>query len=921
MSAAERVQTSLRFAGDWPAWAGIVAALALGGVAWGFYFRETRRHAGRLRYVLPSLRALAIAMMALMLAGPVLHRRKIIGELSHLFLFVDGSASMGLTDASMDAGRKLAILQRLGLLKDDTVKSELPKVGEALADAQALAERGRLSQSATSEEWQQLTADFLARTEAARDALARSGFEPARVDNFTKELATPARELAHRESRQIDDRTRAIGDVQRLGEVANRWALEVQETFQRKVQELAVGENSSLKAAIEKFDAMPRGRRLQALLFEGEADQLIARLAEKYDVHLVHLDGSEAKPLWRHSRKDPAPPASLPAPVAGVTNLSTGLKTGVGEQEKNLRGAVVLFSDGQHNDGDSPTELARVFAGRGLPIFTVGFGSQVRPRDLAVLKAEGPDAVFFEDRVRGEITLKDDMPVGAPFKLSISDGAKTLWERQLTTEGRNVRKVAFDFPAGDYVREKLKTQRGDMQLSSLPLQFKVAVSQIEGDVQPANNEGSLRVRAVTQKRRILLLDGRPRWETRYLRNLFERDEQWEVNCVIAGTARGESGLARGAKAEQFPTESAQLQSYDLIVFGEVPRAVFKGDELQWIRDFAEKRGGAVVFIDGARGRLKEYGDSPIGPIFPVEWKADAVGEGIAKVALTAGAALLAPFTLAPDKAQNAEVWHGLPPPHWLSGATPLPGAETLLECEVAGKKMPGVVLRPFGAGKVLYQAFEDSWRWRYEVADQHHVRYWNQIANWIAELPFAVRDKFVSLDAGAITYRPGDSADLRVRLRDGEGRPVTNATVDAVLSRDGAKVATIRLLPDDNAGGLFRGRTAALEPGNYTVAIESAAIPASELKARTEFKVEPRETGELTQLSVNEDLLRQMSAVSGGRYLREEQLPRLAELLAPMSQGRVVESDTLLWQSYWWFAPVVALLTAEWIVRKRAGML
>jgi hypothetical protein len=240
---------------------------------------------------------------------------------------------------------------------------------------------------------------------------------------------------------------------------------------------------------------------------------------------------------------------------------------------------------------------------------------------------------------------------------------------------------------------------------------------------------------------------------------------------------------------------------------------------------------------------------------------------------------------------------------------------------VSGKKLPAVVVRPYGAGKVLYQAFDDSWRWRYEVADQHHVRYWNQIADWLAELPFAVRQKLISLDAGALVYRPGDSADIRVRLRDGQGRPVTNAVVDAVLFRDGQRVATIRLTPDENTGGLFRGRTAALEPGSYEVGVESAAIAERDARARTGFRVEPLETGELTQLSLNEDLLRQMSAITGGEYLREENIDRLVELLAPMSQGRVEEADTVLWQSYWWFVPIVMLLTAEWIIRKRFGML
>ncbi len=918
---AERIQTSLRFIGDWPAWAGLGLAFALGAVAWVFYFRETARQTGWLRFLLPTLRALAIILMVLMLAGPVLHHRKIIGQLSRLFLFVDGSASMGLTDKTMDAGRKLSILQRLGLLREDAVQSDLPKAGQALADAQSLAERGKLSQGATAEEWRKLVGEFAAKVEGAREFLATSGIEPGRVDGFARELAKPAAELAKRETRQIDDRNRAIVDLTRLGELTARWAKEVEDTFQRKVNELAATEGSPLKAALERFDAMPRWQRLQAMLLEGEPNKMLARLGENFDVRLLALDGSEAKKIWQPTRKDSSLPTQLPKPAAGLTNLSTGLKAGVGEQEKEERGAVVLFSDGQHNEGESPAELARVFAARGMPVFTVGFGSQVRPRDLAVLKVEGPEAVFFEDRVRGWITLKDDMPAGLPFKLTVSDGGKVLWEHALVTEGRNVRKVAYDFPIGEHVKERMKARSGDVQTSSLPLDFQVAVSSLEGDSEPGNNVGSMRERAVTQKRRILLLDGRPRWETRYLRNLFERDEQWEVNSVTVGTLRGEAGLARGSKAEQFPIENGQLQGYDLIVFGEVPRSVFKGDELAWLREFVEKRGGAMIFIDGSRGRLKEYADSPIGPLFPVEWKGASVRDGLARVALTDRSADLAAFALAPDRAQNTEVWAGLPAPHWVSGATPLTGAETLLEIEAAGQKFAGVVLRPFGSGKVLYQAFDESWRWRYEVADQHHVRYWNQVANWIAELPFAVRDKFVSLDAGAITYRPGESADVRVRLRDGEGRPVTNATVDAVLYRDGQRAAAIRLQNDDNAGGLFRGRTAPLEPGSYEVGIESVGIPANELKARTSFKVEPRETGELAQLSLNEDLLRQMATLSGGEYLREEQISRLADLLAPMSQGKVVETDTVLWQSYWWFIPVIVLLTVEWIIRKRTGML
>ena len=64
-----------------------------------------------------------------------------------------------------------------------------------------------------------------------------------------------------------------------------------------------------------------------------------------------------------------------------------------------------------------------------------------------------------------------------------------------------------------------------------------------------------------------------------------------------------------------------------------------------------------------------------------------------------------------------------------------------------------------------------------------------------------------------------------------------------------------------------------------------------------------------------------LAEASGGSYVREEDIGRLPELLGPLSSGRVVESETLIWQSYWWFAAIVILVTTEWLLRKRAGLL
>ena len=129
---AGHVDTVLRFTGDWPWYWAVLAALFLAATVVYLYRRETLPLPWRWRILLPSLRALAVLMIVLMLCGPVLHHRKIIGQLSRLLLFVDGSKSMGLTDASMSTGRKILILQRLGLWRSDVVKMICPRLAKPL---------------------------------------------------------------------------------------------------------------------------------------------------------------------------------------------------------------------------------------------------------------------------------------------------------------------------------------------------------------------------------------------------------------------------------------------------------------------------------------------------------------------------------------------------------------------------------------------------------------------------------------------------------------------------------------------------------------------------------------------------------------------------------------------------------------------
>ncbi|MCX7008334.1 MAG: VWA domain-containing protein, partial [Kiritimatiellaeota bacterium] len=697
--------------------------------------------------------------------------------------------------------------------------------------------------------------------------------------------------------------------------------------------------NATVRAAVDRFDGHSRWQRVESLLLD-QKDGLLPRLVNKHNVELWSLADGEAQRLWLAEQSLPLPTALPGKPEGQATDLGTAINARVA-QKQDARCAVVLVSDGQHNSGGSPIEVAKIAGGRNIPFFTIGVGAAERPGDLAVLGVTGPETVFFEDRIKGEILLKDDMPPGQPFTVRIEEGGKTLWEQTLVTERNHRRTVEYDFPVKELV-EARKTDAQGFEHISLPLTMRVVVPALEGEKDKANNETVLRTRAVTQRRKLLLLEGRPRWEFRYLRNTFERDPQWEVNALVAGTEVNDL-WPRGTGPGKLPADREALFAYDLIVFGEVPQKMLNDHDLELLTEFVGTRGGGLVFVDGQREVLRGYAKTALGPLFPVEWLAGNSKEQPASLQLTERGTTFAPLRLAADAHVNAALWRGLPPPHWVAATHALPGSETLLDAvlgqqklpalvlrqfgagNVLGQqKLPALVLRQFGAGKVLYLGLDEAWRWRFNVADKYHEPFWHQVANAIMEPPYAVLDKQAALDAGATNYREGDSAQIRARLRDVLGRAITEGHPQALLYRDGQKLAAIPLAADEKNSGTFRGKTPPLTPGRYEIRLDPQGLISTQVELSEDIFVQGRggdATREMGDLNCNEELLQQMARASNGAYVREENAAQLLEKLEPLSKGRIEESETVLWQSWWWFGAIVILLTVEWLLRKRAGLI
>ena len=111
--------SSIRFAGEiHPAVVLLISATA-GAVVFWLYFRESRNVASPYRYLLPTLRAAAVAFAILILAGPVWHRRQVVGTLGRVIFAVDASESMSMTDTLETDASSSRLSRALRMLTGD----------------------------------------------------------------------------------------------------------------------------------------------------------------------------------------------------------------------------------------------------------------------------------------------------------------------------------------------------------------------------------------------------------------------------------------------------------------------------------------------------------------------------------------------------------------------------------------------------------------------------------------------------------------------------------------------------------------------------------------------------------------------------------------------------------------------------------
>jgi hypothetical protein len=647
----------------------------------------------------------------------------------------------------------------------------------------------------------------------------------------------------------------------------------------------------------------------RTLLTENRA-ALLDVLSRRYQLRFYYLTGLR---VAEGDAEQLAAQLNITQPTGSSTRLGAAVRSVLSDLRGSPPAAIVLLTDGVNTEGPTLAEAALQARRRGVPLVTVGLGDDRAVRDVRLSDLLVDDVVFAGDVVGFEFKLAGTNLAGRNVSIVL---------RQADQSAPLARIEATVPPDGQTVTLRLPYRPA--QLGTF--RFLIEAAAQEGERELANNRLSGQVAVRREKIRVLLVQGYPNYEYRYLRNLLAREPSIDLHTVLQEADAEHAGQEKGALAV-FPVRRDELVAYDVVVLGDANPALFGQSGLLNLLRFVTERqsGGALVAIAGPRFMPWAYRDTPLGALLPIVLATVRQPEGELRDGFqlrpTEIGLACPPLQLGDTQAETTAIWAGLPPLYWMVDAEPKPAARVLAEHPTLtlrdGRHVPLVLLQYVGAGRVWFQSIDETWRWRWRVGDAYFARYWVQTIRYLARAKLSGQHT-AELTADRRHYERGETIRLRLQFGNERLAPAEDDGATVVVEPQGQKTQRIRLQRRSAARGVFEATLPAQAPGAYHAWLAIPALPGRAPAVDFTVLAPP---GELAQTQMDSTALKQAAEISKGRYYT---FSTAAAMLDDLPEGRQVPIETLppksLWNTWPLLLLLLSLLTAEWILRKRMGM-
>lgn len=599
------------------------------------------------------------------------------------------------------------------------------------------------------------------------------------------------------------------------------------------------------------------------------------------------------------------------------SDLASALSTAVGDlADRKDQAGILLVSDGRATT-EGALDAARLALARSVPLWTCCLGSDVPRRDLWIDVPNSEVLAFSDSDVELSATLHQ---VGYPnrvFNVNLSDGLNVLDSCEVTLPaGRDQASVHFK------VKAPARAER----------RFVVSVPALPDEAEKDNNDRSVFVRAVGSKVRVLVVEGQPHWDTKFLVQCLKRNDRVDVTAIYRlGPNRQFSVLSadeptRREAKDLFPRTPQDFDRYDVVIMGRNCETFFDDKTEQCLTDFVARRGGGLIFSRG-----KPYGGRfpALAKFEPVVW-----GSGVAQ------SVRLVPT----DSLTQGPVFELTSPDDLQALITRLPLFDQILR--TAGAKPLAVVLADglpasapspasvptsrddspvvmayqlYGQGRVVTLNASGLWRWSFRQNERPedefvYDQFWSGLLRWMLSGSDFLAGHDVALRADRRLCTDEQTMQFLVRTR--------GLDVEAYRPRltiTGPNTSTQIDPTPAGTAGTYLAAAGPFPPGSYQVRLVNNVGQPPELTMTVEVvsaSIENR------VLSADPDLMRKLADLSEGRVLAPRDVADIGSIVHDWQARRqLAEDKQSLWDRWWLLAAGVLILAAEWFSRRREGLL
>jgi uncharacterized membrane protein len=721
-------------------------------------------------------------------------------------------------------------------------------------------------------------------------------------------------------------------------------AIMVDDTISMRVKDVQAGGNNG--EPISRLDAVVR-------LMKHDDQALIKDLAKKHILHFYRFDRQAIPTVSLVSDTTAEKKDTSAADAAGkglnyapaIQALEALKPTGENTQVLNsLRGVmedlqgqrlagIVLITDGRDTPKEMVPEGMATLKNYGIKVYPVVIGTDKAPKNLSLEEINVQDAAFEGDIVNIRATVRG-IGFEAGHRAKVQAINKKTGLPLLRADGRPVEKevtVEDDKPVE--VELQWKPDRVEV------VDIDVIIVKEPGELDEEDNLRSTQVAVLDAKINVLYVEGYPRWEYRYVKNEMIRDQTVNISCLLtsADPTFAQEGDPADPKTnfpgpiKRFPESIEEILKYDVIVFGDVDPRQFTDAQLQLVKDFVSKRGGGFGMIAGPRYAPVAYRNSALEEILPVfisrvqEGRPPSIKEGF-RPELTKDGADSSIFRFFEDKEKNARfIKNDIQPIFWFcQGVQAKPGVGEVYAQHPSitapdGRKAPLLVLGRYGAGRTLFSAIDDSWRWRFYTGEAVFDTYWIQQFRYLARSKKLGQRK-LTFQSFRPSYDLGDQVRLSLKVLDPQLLTQLPDQIPVEINgADGKTAYRENMVKQEGQVDLYMASYTADKIGKFEAVLPPIAGGVDSMNVPFEVNV-PRL--ELSQPQVDRTLLTRLAAETNGKsYELDQAQAHLAADIPSAAKQIPVEISEPIWNKNRALVVFVLLITVEWVLRKVYGML